>query len=140
MVGDDEQQMLQHPNQQLAAASTGEGVLAPAAIAPRNLPPDGTSFQQMSFGSRMTSEIAPYGYWNMQFLQAEPGYVVFSLEVPRGASLGVYARKNALPTHTNYDIVEVVKGAASGVSEARDREKRSAKASFCRLAFAPRPR
>ncbi len=44
------------------------------------------------------------------FQKAESGYVRLELEVPRSASIGVYARRNALPTHTNYDIAEVVRG------------------------------
>ena len=58
----------------------------------------------------MEETLPPYGYWNVQFYQPARGYVTFDLEVPRGASMGLYARRNALPTHTNYDIVEVVKG------------------------------
>ena len=40
----------------------------------------------------------------------EAAFVNIDLKLPRGASLGLYARRNALPTHTNYDIMEVVKG------------------------------
>ena len=40
----------------------------------------------------------------------ESGYVNFELKLPRGASVGLYARRNALPTHTNYDLMEVIKG------------------------------
>ena len=43
-------------------------------------------------------------------LQMESGYVNFELKLPRGASVGLYARRNALPTHTNYDLMEVIKG------------------------------
>ena len=58
----------------------------------------------------MEETLPPYGYWNVQFYQPARGFVTFDLDVPRGASVGVYARRNALPTHTNYDIMEVVKG------------------------------
>ena len=40
----------------------------------------------------------------------EAAFVNIDLKLPRGASLGLYARRNALPTHTNYDLMEVVKG------------------------------
>ena len=46
----------------------------------------------------------------MQFYQSEPAYVKFDYNIPRGASIGVYARRNALPTHTQYDILEVLSG------------------------------
>ena len=101
---------------------------------PRNLPPDGTSFSQISLGSSggggvsLSPTVAAYGYWNAQFFHASPGYVRFQLEVPRGASFGVYARRNALPTHTTYDLMEVVKGvAADGDGGDSGRTRRAAK-------------
>ncbi len=79
----------------------------------RNLPPDGTTFRQISLGpkQRLSQTLPAYGYWNVQFYQMEAAYVHFDLWLPRGASLGFYARRNALPTHTNYDLMEVIKGA-----------------------------
>jgi len=85
-----------------------------------NPPPDGTAFKQISLDEAHAREIAPYGYWNVQFYRPSPGYVELRLRLPRGASLGVYARRNALPTHTNYDAMEVVRG----VEDAADRPKR----------------
>ncbi len=90
----------------------------------RNPPPDGTSFSQISLSQRLSKTLSPYGYWNVQFYQAEAGYVNFALELPRGASFGLYARKNALPTHTNYDIMEVVKGSPAD-SPPRGTQKRA---------------
>lgn len=46
----------------------------------------------------------------MQFYQSEAAYVRFDYNIPRGASIGVYARRNALPTHTQYDLLEVLSG------------------------------
>lgn len=46
----------------------------------------------------------------MQFYQSEPAYVKFDYTIPRGASIGVYARRNALPTHTQYHFKEVLSG------------------------------
>ena len=82
---------------------------------PRNLPPDGTTFNQISLGpkQRLSHTLPAYGYWNVQFYQMEAAYVHFDLWLPRGASLGFYARRNALPTHTNYDLMEVIKGAST---------------------------
>ena len=77
---------------------------------PRNLPPDGTTFNQISLGKRLEQTLPAYGYWNVQFYQMEPGYVNFEIALPRGSSLGFYARRNALPTHTNYDLMKIVKG------------------------------
>ncbi|KAK9876572.1 hypothetical protein WA026_013952 [Henosepilachna vigintioctopunctata] len=76
----------------------------------QSFPPDGTTFSQISLGQKLSHEIPPYGYWNMQFYQSEAAYVKFDYSIPRGASIGVYARRNALPTHTQYHILEVLSG------------------------------
>ncbi|XP_044730762.1 teneurin-m isoform X2 [Chrysoperla carnea] len=76
----------------------------------RSFPPDGTTFAQIALGQRLSKEIPPYSYWNMQFYQSEAAYVKFDYNIPRGASIGVYARRNALPTHTQYHILEVLSG------------------------------
>ncbi|XP_071453131.1 teneurin-m isoform X1 [Hetaerina americana] len=76
----------------------------------RTFPPDGTTFSQISLGQKLSKEVPPYGYWNMQFYQSEAAYVKFDYNIPRGASIGVYARRNALPTHTQYDLLEVLSG------------------------------
>lgn len=64
----------------------------------------------MGLGQKLSKEIPPYSYWNMQFYQSEAAYVRFDYNIPRGASIGVYARRNALPTHTQYDLLEVLSG------------------------------
>ncbi|KAJ1529492.1 hypothetical protein ONE63_006265 [Megalurothrips usitatus] len=76
----------------------------------RTFPPDGTTFAQVQLGQRLSQEIPAYGYWNMQFYQSRAAFVAFDWSIPRGASIGVYARRNALPTHTHYDILEVLSG------------------------------
>lgn len=76
----------------------------------RSFPPDGTTFAQVGLGQKLSKEILPYSYWNMQFYQSEAAYVRFDYSIPRGASIGVYARRNALPTHTQYDLLEVLSG------------------------------
>ncbi|KAK0093016.1 hypothetical protein PV326_000107, partial [Microctonus aethiopoides] len=76
----------------------------------RSFPPDGTTFAQVGLGQRLSKEIPAYSYWNMQFYQSEAAYVRFDYNIPRGASIGVYARRNALPTHTQYDLLEVLSG------------------------------
>ncbi|CAH1394248.1 unnamed protein product [Nezara viridula] len=76
----------------------------------RSFPPDGTTFAQVTLGQKLTKEIPPYGYWNMQFYQSDAAYVKFDYNIPRGASIAVYGRRNALPTHTQYHILEVLSG------------------------------
>ncbi|XP_045521564.1 teneurin-m isoform X4 [Pieris brassicae] len=76
----------------------------------QTFPPDGTTFKQITLGEKLSKEIPPYSYWNMQFYQSEASYVKFDYMIPRGASIGVYARRNALPTHTQYHFLEVLSG------------------------------
>ncbi|XP_063380055.1 teneurin-m isoform X4 [Cydia fagiglandana] len=76
----------------------------------QSFPPDGTTFKQINLGEKLSEEIPPYSYWNMQFYQSEASYVKFDYMIPRGASIGVYARRNALPTHTQYHFLEVLSG------------------------------
>ena len=76
----------------------------------RTIPPDGTTFSEIKFGQKVTNEVPPYSYWNMQFYQPEPAYVKFDYSFPRGTSVAVYGRKNALPTHTQYHMVELLNG------------------------------
>ncbi|XP_049291107.1 teneurin-m isoform X9 [Anopheles funestus] len=90
-----------------ASGATGTGARTFPA---RSFPPDGTTFSQITLGQRLSKEIPPYSYWNMQFYQSEPAYVKFDYSIPRGASIGVYARRNALPTHTQYHFKEVLSG------------------------------
>ena len=72
-------------------------------------------------GERSNNVVPPYGYWNMQFYHSEAAYVRFELGVPRGASLALYARRNALPTHTHYDVLHLI----SGYNNSKIRAKRS---------------
>ncbi|EDS38435.1 odd Oz protein [Culex quinquefasciatus] len=95
----------------LHSSSSGGGGEGARTFPARSFPPDGTTFSQISLGARLSSkEIPPYSYWNMQFYQSEPAYVKFDYGIPRGASIGVYARRNALPTHTQYHFKEVLSG------------------------------
>lgn len=65
----------------------------------------------------------------MQFYQSEPAYVKFDYNIPRGASIGVYARRNALPTHTQYHFKEVL----SGFNARTTRSTHVSEAQFLRL-------
>ena len=46
----------------------------------------------------------------LQFHQKESSYVELDMILPRGSSLGLYARKNAIPTLTLNDIHDVLSG------------------------------
>lgn len=84
----------------------------------RSFPPDGTTFSQVTLGDKASNVIAPYSYWNMQFYHSEAAYIRFELGLPRGSSLGLYGRRNALPTHTHHDMMHVVSGYKSRTTRA----------------------
>ncbi|VVC91201.1 unnamed protein product [Leptidea sinapis] len=89
---------------------TTTGTYSARTFPAQSFPPDGTTFKQINLGEKLSKEIPPYSYWNMQFYQSEASYVKFDYMIPRGASIGVYARRNALPTHTQYHFLEVLSG------------------------------
>lgn len=76
----------------------------------RSYPPDATTFGEIKFDEKYTKEVETYGYWNMQFYQSEPTYVKFNFIFPKGVTMAVYGRKNALPTHTQYETIELLNG------------------------------
>lgn len=76
----------------------------------RTAPPDGTTFAQITLGDKIDGEIPAFGYWNVQFYHPRAAYVRFNYDFPRGASIAVYGRRNALPTHTQYEILELLNG------------------------------
>ncbi|KAL7028597.1 hypothetical protein ACKWTF_005910 [Chironomus riparius] len=54
--------------------------------------------------------IPPYQFWNVEFRNKHPAFVHFNLTMPWGANFAVYGRRNVLPSITQYDFVEFIKG------------------------------
>ncbi|KAB7503449.1 hypothetical protein Anas_04509, partial [Armadillidium nasatum] len=82
-------------------------------------PPDGASFSVLILGESLNFLIPPYGYWNLHLTLSDTTELHLALTIPRGTSLGLYARRNALPTHTQHDLMKVLRGSTP-------RESRSA--------------
>ena len=59
--------------------------------------------------------------WSLLYLQTA-AYVTFQLTIPRGTSFGLYARRNALPTHTHHNFMEVISGLGEAARVARNTE------------------
>ncbi|KAL7013311.1 hypothetical protein ACKWTF_015326 [Chironomus riparius] len=100
----------QQQDHQQDSGSLGNSIGAASIPGPRAIPPDNTQFAEVELNKRLQRVITSYGYWNMQFLTTEKAYVKFNFTIPRGSSIGFYARRNALPTHTQYDFNEVLSG------------------------------
>ncbi|XP_067613197.1 teneurin-m isoform X3 [Eurosta solidaginis] len=107
------------PSSSLSSSLTNANNGGARTFPARSFPPDGTTFGQITLGQKLTKEIQPYSYWNVQFYQSEPAYVKFDYTIPRGASIGVYGRRNALPTHTQYHFKEVLSGFTAGTRTTR---------------------
>jgi len=95
---------------QLKSSSGVPEPVLPGGSPARNLPPDGASFREIKLKNKMAVLVPPFGYLNLQFFQQESLHVDFDLWVPRGSSFAVYARRNALPTHTKYNYILLVSG------------------------------
>ena len=77
------------------------------------LPPDGATFTHLAIGQEQTQTMLPYSFWNFQFQQKDSSYIQLEFDVVRGSSLGLYARKNAIPTMTVNDVKDVIAGTDS---------------------------
>ncbi|XP_064078294.1 teneurin-m-like isoform X3 [Macrobrachium nipponense] len=73
-------------------------------------PPDGSSFSALQIGEEASFKLAPYGYWNLHLTLKDATDIRIVLTIPRGTSLGLYARRSALPTHTQHDIMRILRG------------------------------
>ncbi|XP_042864966.1 teneurin-m-like isoform X4 [Penaeus japonicus] len=75
-----------------------------------HMPPDGSSFNPLNLGEKKEFNLAPYGYWNIHLTLNDPTDLRIVLSVPRGTNLGLYARRGKLPTHTQHDIMKILRG------------------------------
>ncbi|XP_018334333.1 teneurin-a isoform X2 [Agrilus planipennis] len=57
-----------------------------------------------------TTTIPPYQFWNSEFRNKQPAFIRFNFTLPWGANFAVYGRRNVVPSVTQYDFVEFVKG------------------------------
>ncbi|CAO1418145.1 unnamed protein product [Diamesa hyperborea] len=56
------------------------------------------------------SSIPPYQFWNIEFRNKHPAFIHFNLTMPWGANFAVYGRRNVLPSITQHDFVDFIKG------------------------------
>lgn len=67
------------------------------------------------------STIPPYQFWNIEFRNKHPAFVNINLTMPWGANFAVYGRRNVLPSITQHDFVEFIKGGRLEQSRVRRR-------------------
>ncbi|XP_067120237.1 teneurin-m-like isoform X3 [Centruroides vittatus] len=86
----------------------GTEVKNPSSLPSKTFPPKSESFSEVQLGRRHSQKIPSYGHWNIQFHQRDPSLVKFNYTMPHGASVGVYGKRNGVPTHTRYDFTEIL--------------------------------
>ena len=74
------------------------------------IPPADNTFAVVRLDESYAKTLSPHGYWSMQFFLPDDAYLQWNSTVPRGANLAVYGRRNALPTHTQYDVHHLLRG------------------------------
>ncbi|KAG8175100.1 hypothetical protein JTE90_024602 [Oedothorax gibbosus] len=87
------------------------GRINSANIPKKTPPPRGETFTELHLGTSSPGQVGPFGYWNYQFRLRNPSLVKFNYTLPAasGASMGVYGRRDGVPTHTRYDFFEILK-------------------------------
>jgi hypothetical protein len=67
------------------------------------------------------SNIPPYQFWYIEFRNKHPAFLQFNLTMPWGANFAVYGRRNVVPSITQYEFVEFIKGGRLDQSRIRRR-------------------
>ncbi|XP_042896054.1 teneurin-m isoform X1 [Parasteatoda tepidariorum] len=90
-------------------ASASENLTyGPSSLPSKTLPPTTETFSEIYLGKTYARKVDSFGHWNIHFQQHAPSLVKFNYSLPEGASVGVYGRRNGIPTHTRYDFVEIL--------------------------------
>ncbi|XP_054706826.1 teneurin-m-like [Uloborus diversus] len=80
----------------------------PSSSSVTSLSPSVLSFTEVGLGRRSEFQVGPYSHWIVQMKQKGPSLVRFNYTLPVGARLGVFGRRNQLPTHTRYNFLEIL--------------------------------
>ncbi|KAG8200277.1 hypothetical protein JTE90_021927 [Oedothorax gibbosus] len=95
--------------------------LGPSSLPSKTLPPTTETFSEVYLGKMYSRKVDSFGHWNIHFQQHVPSLVRFNYSLPEGSSVGIYGRRNGIPTHTRYDFVEILD------TRKKDKNKRAAK-------------
>jgi hypothetical protein len=94
----------------------------PKPLPAKTLPPEANKLTEVQFGKRVGHRVPSYEHWNLHFHQSDPSLVKFNLTLPLGATVGVYASRETVPSHSKYDFMEIVgRLMGGGVGAANDR-------------------
>ncbi|XP_071034791.1 teneurin-m isoform X6 [Parasteatoda tepidariorum] len=92
----------------MGRTSDGTEIKSPSSLPSKTLPPTTETFSEIYLGKTYARKVDSFGHWNIHFQQHAPSLVKFNYSLPEGASVGVYGRRNGIPTHTRYDFVEIL--------------------------------
>nr|XP_032813608.1 teneurin-3-like isoform X2 [Petromyzon marinus] len=65
-------------------------------------------------GQVVVQDVPPGEFWRSHLHVSQPHFFSFNISIDLDAALGFYGRKGLLPTHTQYDFVEVLDGKRLG--------------------------
>ncbi|XP_038570549.1 teneurin-3 isoform X4 [Micropterus salmoides] len=65
---------------------------------------------EVDVGRRAIQDVPPGVFWRSQLYIDQPQFLKFNISVHKDALVGVYGRKGLLPSHTQYDFVELLDG------------------------------
>ncbi|XP_051920619.1 teneurin-3 isoform X7 [Hippocampus zosterae] len=64
----------------------------------------------MDIGKSAGQNVPPGVFWRSQLSVDKPRFLKFNISVQKNALIGVYGRKGLVPSHTQYDFVELLDG------------------------------
>lgn len=80
---------------------------------------------QYPLGRRLELEVPPRGLWRTQFYLPDPRFIKFNFTVSSTAVIGMYGRRDAQPSHTQYDFFHVLDGQKTALTKTkRGRQRR----------------
>ncbi|GIX69996.1 teneurin-m [Caerostris extrusa] len=74
------------------------------AVVPRDI----SEFEELLPGNEDSRTLQPQESWNTFFSHPDASFVRLNFSVPHNSRLALLARKNAPPSITSYDIMEVI--------------------------------
>ena len=84
--------------------------IGPKSLPTKTYPPEQNKFVEVHLDKRNTHRVPSFGHWNVQIQQKDPSLVKFNFTLPAGLTIGVYASRDSVPTHTKYDFMEILGG------------------------------
>ncbi|XP_035680810.1 teneurin-3-like isoform X4 [Branchiostoma floridae] len=104
----------------LFTPGTGTGLI-PTRQPNLNTLPEDVITGLVPVGGNVEETVPPFAFWRSQLYLRQPRYIMYNVSMSSDAKLGIYARKDSLPTHTQFDFAEMMDGSHIVVPSGRRR-------------------